>query len=118
MHGAGDLHHHGGGFTWWKKLIIVHAIRETSPANELHGEIRLPFMLAHFVNGYDVRVIEQRSKLCFTLKAKSFLLCGKEDLAQHLQGHTSSKPYVLRLIHHAHPAHRDLAFDSVVPEAR
>jgi len=84
------------------------------PFQVLHGDEGLAFMLADFVDGADVGMIERRGGPRFTLKPFEGLTVRGNALGQELEGDEAAKFGVLGLIDHTHPAATQLLHDPVM----
>ena len=80
----------------------------------LHGDERLPVLLANVVNRADVGVVQRRCSLRFALKACERLRVAGNILRQELKGDEAMQPRVLGFIHHTHPPAAQLLDDAVV----
>ena len=89
-------------------MLQRHAIQK------LHGDERLAVLLADFVNGADVGMVQGRGGLGFALKTGQSLRVSGDFLGQELQGHKAVQPGVLGLVDHTHPATAQLLDDAVV----
>src|SRR5690348_3369743 len=96
---------------------------ERSPTNQffqrlsfhqLHGDERLTFVLAHLINGTDVRMIQRCGSSRFALEPFEFLRVFREFFRQELQRHKSPERGVFGLVHHTHPAPAELVENSIM----
>src|SRR5271156_5611347 len=70
-------------------------------------------MLADFINGANVGMVQGGSGLRLTVESPQSLRVRRELVRQELQGHKAVKLGVLGLVHHAHPTTAKL-FDNAV----
>ena len=89
-------------------------IREGAAFHQLHAEILLPFVLANFVDGNDVRMVEIRRG--FRFGAETLHFRGGRQLAgaDHFQRDRAIETDLPRIINDAHPALRNLAQEFVI----
>src|SRR5437773_9074156 len=102
--------------------VTQHLIERQRTFSQLVGE-RLAFeklhdqiVVAHVVKRADVRMIELRDGLCFTLEARLELRVLGEFGREHFDGHRSIQPRVAGLPHLPHPARPERRDDFVRPE--
>jgi len=84
--------------------------------DELQHEILLTVRLLKTMNRADVRMIQRREHLCFSLKPRQPIRITQQMLRQRLDGHRPIKPRVVRKIHDAHSALAKLRADFVAAE--
>ena len=87
---------------------------EIAALDELHGEVVLPFMLADFVDGHDVRMIQPRRRLRLALKAGDLLRRGELPGPDALQGDDAIEADLPGLVDDAHAAAADLLQQFVI----
>src|SRR4029077_5129826 len=87
---------------------------ECLAVEKLHGDKRLAFVLANFVNGANVGMVERRSGLRFTLETFHCLAIVCNGFRQELQRDEAAKPGVFGLVDHAHSTAAELFDDAVV----
>src|SRR5882724_11593250 len=81
---------------------------------KLHGDEASAALLADFVNGADVGVIQRGGGSRLTPKTLQGLRVLCQGLRQELQGHEPAQLHVLRFINHAHAAAAELLDDVVM----
>src|ERR1700687_4589142 len=81
---------------------------------ELHGNERLLAMLADFVDGANIGMIESGCRACLPAKAFQRLRVARQFIGQEFQGDEATKLGVLSFIDHAHAATAKLLDDAVV----
>src|SRR5215469_11436781 len=79
-------------------------IPESLPFEILHGDEGLAFILADFVNGADIRMVESRGGARFALKTLQSLAVLRKMFGEELQGDKAAELGVLGFINHTHPA--------------
>jgi hypothetical protein len=81
---------------------------------KLHSDERLPVLLVNFVNRADVRMVQCRRSLGFTLEASKSLCILGYIIRQELEGNQAAQLHVLSLVDHTHPTPAQLLDDAVV----
>src|SRR5579885_1341979 len=81
---------------------------------ELHRDKSSATFLADIINGANIRVIQCRCGLRFSMEA--LLRCGirRGRRGKELQCHSAMQPGVLGLVHHTHSADAQLPYNSIV----
>jgi len=79
----------------------------------LHGDKALAFVLAHFVDGADVGVIQRGGRAGFAAETLEGDRVLGHVLRQELEGHKAAEFRVLSLVDHTHAAAADLVDDFV-----
>src|ERR1017187_6938634 len=74
-------------------------------------------MLADFVNGADVGMVQSRGSLRFTLETGESLCVFSNVIWQELQGHEAVKLYVFSPVDDTHPASTEFLQDTVVRDS-
>jgi hypothetical protein len=87
---------------------------QSDAIQKLHGDERLPVLLADVMNRADVGVIQRRCGLGFALKTSERLWVSGNLLRQKLESDKAVQPHVLGLVHDTHPAATQLLDDAVV----
>src|ERR1017187_2554940 len=90
------------------------AMLQCQPVQELHGDERLPIVLADLVDRADVGVVQGGSGACFPAEAFERLRVLSYVLGQNLQCDKAAKLGVLSLIDHTHAAATEFLDDTVV----
>ena len=80
----------------------------------LHGNEAPSILLANFVDGADVRMVQRRCCASLTAKAFESLCVPRQIIRQEFQRDEAAQFAVFRLIHHAHPAASEFLKDAVV----
>src|SRR5437868_4642116 len=80
---------------------------------KLHDDERLTLVLADFVNGADIGMVQCRGSLRFALEAGQSLGILGYIVGQELERDETAEFGVLSLVHHSHTATSDL-FDNAV----
>src|SRR5246500_1424973 len=81
---------------------------------KLHGDEASAVLLADFVNGADVGVIQRGGGSRLAPKTFQGLRVLCQGLRQELQGHEPAQLHILRFINHAHAAAAELFDDAVM----
>ena len=81
---------------------------------KLHGDERLTVLVANFVDGADVGMIQCGGGLRFALKAVEGLRVFGYVVGQELQGDKAVELHVLGFVDHTHAAATELLDDAVV----
>src|ERR1700674_262249 len=81
---------------------------------KLHGDERLPILLANVVNRADVGMVESRCGLGFTLKTGKSLGVFGYFIGQEFQGNEAVQPRVFGLVDYPHPTTAEFLDDAVV----
>ena len=97
-----------------RKRLAVDAVLERFAFEALHREERLAFVLADFVDGANVGVIEGRSGARFALESLQRLVVLRQFLGQEFQRDEAAELDVFRLVHHTHPAAAEFFNDLIV----
>ena len=80
----------------------------------LHDDERLPVLLADFVDGADVGMVQGGGCLCFALKTGQGLRVLGNIIGQKLQRDEAAEAWVLGLVDHTHAAAAEFLDDAVV----
>ena len=96
------------------KRASTDAVFQRHPFQILHGDEGFSIVLADFVGGADVGMIERRCHARFTLKALQGLGIFGEFFRKELEGDEAAEFQVFRLVDDAHPATTQLLHDAVV----
>src|ERR1700756_3106691 len=81
---------------------------------KLHGDEASAVLLADFVNGADVGVIQRGGGSRLAPKTFQGLRVLCQGLRQELQGHEPAQLHILRFINHAHATSAELLDDAVM----
>src|ERR1700674_253999 len=87
---------------------------QRQPFQKLHGDERMPVLLANVVNRADVGMVQGGRGLGFALKAGKRLRITGNLLGQELEGDEAMQPRVFRFVDDAHAATSELLDDAVV----
>src|SRR5215475_5709859 len=87
---------------------------QRNAVHELHGDERLAGVVADFVNGADVGVIERRSRLSFAFEAGESFGVPAKLIGHELQCDRTAKTSVFGFVNHAHATTTELLDDSIV----
>ena len=90
------------------QVLQRHAVQK------LHGDERLAVLLADFVDGADVGMVQGGGSLGFTLEALQCLGVSGHFVGQELQRNETAEVGVLGLVDHTHAAAAELLDDAVV----
>jgi hypothetical protein len=66
--------------------VVGQPLLEARPADELHGEVAPPVVLADLEDRHDVRVVQQRDRLGLVLEPSQFVIAGQDVGPEHLEG--------------------------------
>src|SRR5581483_8365304 len=113
LQSVGDLHPN------LKRLLQVHGLAadfvlQALAFQEFHDEERTLLVLADFVDGADVRVIERRCGARFPQKTFKRLGIVDKFVRQEFQGDAAAQLEIFRFIDDSHAAASELSQDSVV----
>src|SRR5271157_5353339 len=89
-------------------MLQRHAVQK------LHGQKGLAVLLANVVNCADIRVIQRRCGLSFTLKTGECLRVTADLRWQELQGDEAAKAHVLSFVNHSHAAAAEFLDNTVM----
>ncbi len=84
------------------------------PVQKLHGDEGLAVLLADFVDGADVGMVQSGGGLRFALEARQRLRILGNIVGQELEGDKAMQPCVFGLVDNTHPAAAELLDDAVV----
>ena len=87
---------------------------QRQPIQKLHGDERLPVLLANVVNRANIGVVECRRCAGFTTKSFESLRVLRQFIRQELQGYKSPKLGVLGFVNDTHAAAAQLLDDAVM----
>ena len=90
------------------------AMLQRQPVQKLHGDERLALMLANFVDGADVGMIQCGGSASFAAETFQSLRIAGKVFGKKLECDKATKLRVFGLVHHAHPAAAELFDDAVV----
>jgi hypothetical protein len=71
-------------------------------------------LVINFVDGADIRMIQCRGGLGFTLKAAERLRVFGDVVGKELESDKATELYVLSLVNHTHPAAAEFFDDAIV----
>src|SRR2546429_533075 len=93
------------------------SVGERACADEFHREKSQPLLLAHIIDGHDVRMLQLRNRQCFG--AKSLPKFGTSELAsrEYLQGNLTVQAELKRPIDDTHSAAANFFQQLIIPEA-
>jgi len=91
-------------------------LRQTLALDELHAEILLALVLADFVDGHDVRMVELAGGLGLVMKADDLGLAGQFARADELERDQPVQAALPCAIDHAHAAPRDFFQQFVIAD--
>src|SRR6202790_2156403 len=103
----------------WQNRFVAHrttayAMLERHPVQELHHDERTIDVLADFVNGADIRMVEGRGGTRLAAETCQDLRVLLQIVGQKLQRNETAQLQVLGFIHHTHPATAELLDDAIV----
>ena len=115
MNGIGRLDHqgHDGAMV---VAVRDELLREVAPDDQLHAEVALTFVLADFIHGDDVGVVEKRDGLGLVLEPTQLGVVRQEPGLHHLEGNRPVETDLPGPVDHAHAAPPQLFFQQVVAE--
>ena len=87
---------------------------QRQPIQKLHGDERRAVLVVNFVNCADIRMIQCRGGLGFTLKAAKRLQVFGYVIGKELEGYEAAKLDVLGLVNHTHATTAQFVDDAVV----
>jgi len=86
------------------------------PFHQLHGDKRLPVLLANIVNGANVRVVQCGGRLRFAFETRQRLRIAGHAFRKKFQRYEAVQPGVFGLIDHAHSAAAQSLHNAVMRE--
>ena len=120
--GPGDFHEEACGLAGIERDgVCGQALSERAAFDELHAEKRTPVLLAHLVNGNDIRMVEPGGGLGLGTESLHLPLAGELAGEHQLECDHAIKGQIARPIHHTHTAVGDLLEQVVAaqsPETR
>ncbi len=91
-----------------------NAMFQRHAIEKFHGNEGVTVLLAHIVNGADVRVVQCGGRLCFALKSSEGLRISGHILGQEFQCDKPVEARVLSFVDNAHAAAPEFIDDAVV----
>ena len=98
------------GVQWLPRDTVL----ERHPVQKLHGDERLPVLLADVVDRADVGMAESRRRTHLAAKPFQSLRVMRHLSGQELQSHEAAEASVFGLVHDTHPPAAQLLNDAVV----
>src|SRR5713101_2303494 len=89
-------------------MLQGHAVQK------LHGNERLLTVLADFVDGANIGMIQSRGRTGLAAEAFQCLRVSRQFIGQEFEGDEAAKLGILSLVDHTHPAATGLLIDAVV----
>jgi hypothetical protein len=89
-------------------------VLQCHPIQKFHRDEGLAILFINLVDGADIRVVESRCRLRFTLETGQSLGVLGYLVRQELQRYKAVQLHILGLIDHTHPAAAQLLHDAVV----
>src|ERR1019366_4900164 len=89
-------------------MLQGHAVQK------LHGNERLLTMLADFIDGADIGMIESRRRTCLPAKPFQCLRVARQFIRQEFEGYKPAKVGVLSLVDDTHAAATEFFDDAVM----
>src|SRR5262249_39392802 len=83
---------------------VSQPLIEALSAYQLHAEVMLVLVLAHFVNRNDVGVVKLSDRFSFVLKSSTLVIRGQSSGFDHLQGHEPVEAELPGLVDDSHTA--------------
>ncbi len=96
---------------------LGNAVLQRCPVQKLHGNEGLGIVLADFVNGADVGVVQGGSRARLTTETLQGLCILGNTFRQELHGDKAAQFRIFGLVHHSHAAASELAGNFVVGKA-
>src|SRR5580704_1203396 len=90
---------------------------ERQAVQKLHGDERLPVLLADLINGADVGMVQRRCSLRLALKAGQRMRVSGNVIREKLEGDEAMQPRVFSFVVHAHPATTEIFDDAIVRDS-
>src|SRR5208282_269216 len=90
------------------------AVLQGQPVKKLHGDERLPVLLADVMNRANVGVVQGGSGSCFATETLQGLRVLRDLVGEKLQGDETMQPGVLSFIDHAHAPAAELAHYAIM----
>jgi hypothetical protein len=87
--------------------------RQAAARNVLEGTERSAIVLADFVDGHDIRMLELRDRLRLDAKSLQLIVFGVGPAANQLERHGPLQLGVMREVHDAHPTPAKFLFDAI-----
>src|SRR5262249_27348827 len=98
--------------------FAVELVGEAAAVHELQRKVRAPFRIAHFIDLYDMGMLQAGDGLGFDPEAGQLLGAGMTAHQDHLQGHKAFQVLMAGLVHNAHAAATQLLQNGVVSNVR
>jgi hypothetical protein len=89
-------------------MLQGHAVQK------LHGNERLLTVLADFVDGANIGMIQSRGRTGLAAEAFQCLRVSRQFIGQEFEGDEAAKLGIVSLVDHTHPAATGLLIDAVV----
>jgi hypothetical protein len=115
VNGPGDAPHIIGRQPGRQRLLPC-PLRQAPAIHEVHREIRLALVLAHFMDGHDVRVLETGRGFGLGTEALHELIAGEPAGKQQLHRDDAIERDLASLEDHAHAAAGDFLDQFIVAE--
>jgi len=96
-----------------RNRLARNLLPQRSAFEAFHRNERLPIVLADFVNGADVGMIQRGGGFRFTLEASERLSVFRYVARKEFEGYKAIEFEILRFVNHAHTAAADL-FDHTI----
>ncbi len=100
----------------WIVLEAIESVVQAAALHQLHAEEMLAVMLADFIDGHNVGMIEVARGLGFLVEAAHVLRAGQLPSQDHLQGHGTVETDLTRAVDDAHTSTGNLGLQFVVAE--
>jgi hypothetical protein len=115
LDGIGQGAHVVGG-AHGRERALADQGRQALPFDEIHREKALALVLADFVDGDDVWVLQSRRRFGFGAEARHVVLAGQLPRQDHLERDDAVEPHLPGLVDHTHAAAGDLVQPLVFAE--
>ena len=89
-------------------------VLQREAVEKLHGDEALAFVLADFVDGADVRMVQRGSGAGLAAKTFESLWVLRDVVGEELEGDKAAQGGVLGLVNNAHPAAAQFFDDAIV----
>ncbi len=94
-------------------LLTLQQLGQRRSRQQLHGQEKEAFGVAHIVNGRDMRVIQLRGGDCFAAKSLHDIVVGKVLRIQHLERYMALQAGIKGAINRGHPTAANQRLDAI-----
>src|SRR5262249_30512676 len=99
-----------------RERSVGELLRQRRPRDKLHAEEGFAILLADFVNGNDMRMLESGRSSRLGPEAREIGSRGQCAALDHLEGHDAPQALLARLIDDPHPSFADALEEFVIAD--